>query len=224
MTPGIQGGSGELARLSSMKIDLHCHFSPREYFDELRRREVPGAGEIVGTPVPIWEAPEQRLAARDEAGIDVEVLSLTAPGVFFDDKGLSTYLAQTVNDILGDLCAKHPTRFLGFASVPLPHVDAAIAELRRAMSKPGMVGVVLGTNILGMPLDAGEFRPFLEEADRLGAAVFVHPAAPRGMANPEEYALGPMVGFPFESVLTATRLALSGTLDLVPNVTWIFCH
>ncbi|MDP2662495.1 MAG: amidohydrolase family protein [Dehalococcoidia bacterium] len=133
-------------------------------------------------------------------------------------------MAQTVNDILGDLCAENPTRFLGFASVPLPHVDAAIDELRRAMSKPGMVGAVLGTNILGMPLDAEEFQPFFEEANRLGLPLFVHPAAPRAMVNPEEYVLGPMVGFPFETVLTALRLGFSGTLDRFPDINLVFCH
>lgn len=207
-----------------MKIDVHCHFTPQEYFDELRKLDVPGVGKMVGVTIPVWESAESRLRAMDEVGIDVQALSLTAPGVFFEDKGLSIYMAQLTNDILGEICAKNPTRFLGFINMPLPHVDASVDELHRALSKPGMAGVCLGTNILGRALDTEELRPFFKEVDRLGLAVFVHPAAPRGMPNPEELSLGALVGFLFESMLTASRLALTGTIESLPGISWIFCH
>lgn len=207
-----------------MKIDVHCHFTPREYFDELQKRNVPGTGKMIGVPVPTWESADDRLKAMNEAGIDVQALSLSAPGVFFEDRGLSVSLSQMTNDILAGICEENPTRFLGFINVPLPHVDASVDELHRVVAKPGMAGVCLATNVLGRALDADEFRPFFEEVDRLGLAVFVHPAAPRGMPNPEELVMGALLGFLFESMLTATRLALTGTLERLTKIPWIFCH
>lgn len=207
-----------------MKIDVHCHFTPREYFEELEKRGISGIGKVNGVPVPTWESPERRLKAMDEAGVDVQALSLSSPGVFFQDRDLSVCLSQMTNDILVGICEEDPTRFLGFISVPLPHVDAAVDELHRALAKPGMAGVCLATNILGLALDSDELRPFFEEVDRLGLAVFVHPATPRGMLNPEELYLGSLVGFLFETMLTTTRLALTGMIERLPNISWIFCH
>ena len=207
-----------------MRIDLHCHFTPKEYFDELRRRGVPGVGQAVGVPIPTWESTESRIQAMDEARIDVQVLSLSAQGVFFPDEDISVHLARITNDILGDIHNSAPTRLLGFANVPLPHVGAAIEELHRVVSKPWMAGVALGTNILGKRLDAEEFHPFFEEANRLGLAIFIHPAAPVGMPNAGEFYLGALVGYLFETVLTASRLALTGTLDRFPRISPIFAH
>lgn len=179
---------------------------------------------MVGVPLNVWTTTDERVAMMQENGVDVNVLSLVEPGVYFPDDQFSLHLAQMTNDFLADVCRQRPDRFYGLASVPLTNVALAIEELHRIMVKPGIVGLSLGTNINGKPLDSEELYPFYEEIDRLGWPLYLHPSVPIRMLQIEEYVLGPMVGFPFETTLAAARLAYSGTLERFPNMKIVLCH
>src|SRR3990167_4871856 len=126
-----------------MKIDVHAHFYPREYVKEIEilTSELVRNGSWRG---PMAEAgsfsaerlksAEETIAEMDAGGIDVEVLSLSIPNVYFEDKAKSLYLAQMSNDSYAEVCRKHPDRFMALASIPMEFPELAVDELRRAIN------------------------------------------------------------------------------------------
>ena len=63
---------------------------------------------------------EYRLPDMDAAGIDIQVLSLTIPGLQADiDPAAAREDARFANDYLARVGAEHPDRFRGFAALPM---------------------------------------------------------------------------------------------------------
>ena len=221
-----------------MKIDLHTHYYPEVFFQMLRDTpsEFSFAKDPTGRTIithrgarffgvtPPMSDPNKRLEDMDRVGIDVEVISLSTPNIFFADETRQPEVARILNDAYADLIAKHPGRFKGFASIPMDAPDAAIEELHRAIDGLKLNGVVLLSNIKGRALTAPIYRPFFEEANRMNICIFLHPMLP---ANPEpytEYVLGPLVGFPFDTTLAVARMCFDGMLRELPNIRWVIGH
>jgi aminocarboxymuconate-semialdehyde decarboxylase len=167
---------------------------------------------------------EQRIEDMDRVGIDVEVVSLSTPNVFFTDGKHQPEVARLINDAYAGLIAKHPTRFKGFASIPMDAPDAALIELHRAIGELQLNGVVLLSNIGGKPLTSPDYHPFFEEANRMGLCIFLHPMIPLNSEPFREYVLGPIVGFPFDTTLAVARMCYSGVFEEFPNIRWIIGH
>ncbi len=207
-----------------MTIDIHSHYYPQEYLTELKRTGLYDPSSVAGAPIIPWDGIESRLEVMKVAKVDLEVLSISTPNVFFNDSQQSQSLAQICNDSMGQLCGKHSQYFRGLISVPLTDVQAAIEELHRARRLPGMVGVTLGTNIAEKPLDSPEFWPFYEELNKLRLPAFIHPMHPVGMPHADAYQMVTNIGFLFETCIAATRLVLSGVLERYPDFPVILCH
>jgi aminocarboxymuconate-semialdehyde decarboxylase len=221
-----------------MKIDVHTHYYPEVFFKLLR--DIPSefsfatdptgrtiithnGARFFGVTAPMSD-PQKRLEDMDRVGIDVEVISVSTPNIFFADETHQPEVARILNDAYAELITSHPTRFKGFASIPMDSPDAAIAELHRAIHELKLNGVILLSNIKGRALTAPAYRPFFEEANRLNLCIFLHPMQP---SNPEpftEYVLGPLVGFPFDTTLAVARMCFDGMLRELPNIRWIIGH
>ena len=222
----------------TQKLDLHTHFYTKEYFDQIRDLpsefsfdQSPTGQTIItfrgarffGVTPPMTDV-EQRIEDMDRVGIDVEVVSLSTPNVFFTDGEHQPEVARLINDAYAGLIAKHPTRFKGFASIPMDAPDAALTELHRAIGELQLNGVVLLSNIGGKPLTSPEYHPFFEEANRMGLCIFLHPMIPLNSEPFREYVLGPIVGFPFDTTLAVARMCYSGVFEEFPNIRWIIGH
>ena len=85
----------------------------------------------------------------DGAGIDRMVMSLGNTPPYYRAATAAVAAARGANDLYVDLHTRHPRRFRAFIGLPLPHVDAALAELERGLALPGVVGVGLGCSVLG---------------------------------------------------------------------------
>ena len=221
-----------------IKFDLHTHFYTQQYFDRIR--ELPSEFSFDQSPTgqtiitfrgarffgvtPAMTDVEQRIEDMDRHGIDVEVVSLSTPNVFFTDGEHQPEVARLINDAYAGLIAKHPTRFKGFASIPMDAPDAALMELHRAIGDLQLNGVVLLSNIGGKPLTSPEYHPFFEEANRMGLCIFLHPMIPLNSEPFREYVLGPIVGFPFDTTLAVARMCYSGVFEEFPNIRWIIGH
>jgi len=221
-----------------MKLDLHTHYYPEIFFQMIRdtpsefsfakdptgRTIITHRGaRFFGVTAPMSD-PNKRLEDMDRVGIDVEVISLSTPNIFFADETRQPEIARTLNDAYAELIAKHPNRFKGFASIPMDAPDAALDELHRAIDDLKLNGVVLLSNIRGRALTSPAYRPFFEEANRMNLCIFLHPMLP---ANPEpytEYVLGPLVGFPFDTTLAVARMCFDGLLRELPNIRWVIGH
>lgn len=210
-----------------MIIDVHAHCYPEPYINELKKigKGVEGG---IRTKIPVWVDADERIALMDEMGIDVQVLNLSAPNVYYDDPELSKALAQMSNDFMADLCRKHPERFLSLASVPLNHMRYALDELDRAIDVLKMDGILLGTNINQRPLSNDEFEPFFEALNRRKIPVGLHPIKAIGeeLMPPEylELAMAPSVGFLFETTRTMAQMTFKGWFEKYSDLTFILPH
>jgi aminocarboxymuconate-semialdehyde decarboxylase len=221
-----------------MKIDTHTHYYPESYFRMIREiasefsfdkdptgRTIIkyGGARFFGITQPMTD-PAKRIEDMDGAGIDVEVLSLSTPNIFFADEKRQPEVARVVNDAYAELIAAHPDRFKGFASIPMDAPDQAIEELHRAIDQLKMNGVILLSNIKGKPLTSPLYRPFFEEANRMKLCIFLHPMIPANAEPFAEYVLGPLVGFPFDTTLAVARMCFDGLFAELPDIRWIIGH
>jgi aminocarboxymuconate-semialdehyde decarboxylase len=225
-------------RPSGRKLDLHTHFYPPAYFDKIR--ELPSEFSFAASPsgqtiityrgarffgvTPAMTDVSRRLEDMDRVGIDVEVVSLSTPNVFFADAKHQPEIARMVNDAYAKLIALHPTRFKGFASIPMDEPDAALQELHRAIGELKLNGVILLSNIGGRPLTSPEYRPFFAEANRLKLCILLHPMLPANAEPFRQYVLGPIVGFMFDTTLAVARMCFDGLLREFPDIRWIVAH
>ena len=220
------------------KFDLHTHYYPTIYFDKIRDLpsefsfdKSPSGQTIIkyrgarffGVTPPMTDV-AQRLEDMDRVGIDVEVVSLSTPNVFFTDANHQPEIARMVNDSYADLIARHPTRFKGFASIPMDAPAAALDELHRAVDELNLNGVILLSNVGGKALTSPEYRPFFAEANRMKLCILLHPMLPANTEPFREYVLGPIVGFMFDTTLAVARMCFDGMFREFPNIRWIVAH
>ena len=221
-----------------MKFDLHTHFYTEAFFQTIR--DLPSefsfgtssTGQTIITHrgarffgvTPAMTDVSKRLEDMDRVGIDVEVVSLSTPNVFFADADHQPAVARTINDSYAELIAQHPARFKGFASIPMDAPDAALHELHRAIDELKLNGVILLSNIGGRPLTSPDYRPFFEEANRMKLCIFLHPMIPAASDAFREYVLGPIVGFPFDTTLAVARMCYDGMFAELPDIRWIIGH
>ena len=221
-----------------MKLDLHTHFYTSEYFQAVRDlpSEFSFAESSTGQTIityrgarffgvtPAMTDVSKRIEDMDRVGIDVEVVSLSTPNVFFTSAEHQPAVARMINDSYADLIATHPKRFKGFASIPMDAPDAAVEELHRAINVLKLNGVILLSNIAGKPLTSSEYRQFFAEANQMKLCIFLHPMLPANADSFREYVLGPIIGFPFDTSLAVARMCYDGMFEEFPDIRWIIGH
>jgi uncharacterized protein len=176
----------------------------------------------------------KRLADMDGAGIDVQVLSHTLPATEKLDAATAIPLARDANDLLADAVARHPTRFVGLATLPVASPDAAADELERAVVKLDFRGALINGLPGGRFMDDRSFWPVFERAERLGVPLYLHPAVPPASVREAYYGgFSPDVsfllatagwGWHMEVGLHVLRLILGGVFDEFPRLQIIVGH
>ena len=171
-----------------------------------------------------------RLREMDEAGIDMQVLSETAPAAQVFEPEQAIRLARSSNDFLHAAIRAHPDRFAGFAALPTPDPKAAADELERAVTKLGFKGaMIMGLSRGERFLDDKPFWPIFERAQALDVPIYLHPSTPHSAVNEVYYKgfpglAGPALGFGNEVATQAVRLVLGGVLDAYPKLKIIVGH
>jgi predicted TIM-barrel fold metal-dependent hydrolase len=227
-------------------VDLETHFVTPEWVDAMyanpgypRFADAPASGKrrlyySEGTFEPhgdflldrLLDLGEGRIREMDRAGIDVAVVSLTAPGVDHFDPQVGTPLARRVNDRLAEAISKYPTRLAGFAALAAKDPQAAAAELERCVKELGFKGWKTHSNFGDSYLDDKRYWPILAKAEELGVPIYLHPAAPM-IKEFRAYGLplaGAAFGFGVETALAMMRLVLSGAFDAFPKLKIILGH
>jgi aminocarboxymuconate-semialdehyde decarboxylase len=220
-----------------MIIDFHNHFFPEEYLVAVQRgrsnfriSEDEAGNPILHSPgdynvlVPGHRDAAFRAQVLEEAGIDRQVLSFTAPGTSIETPDLAAELAARINDGLARTVAENPTRYSALGHLPLNHPTAAAAELLRVVDELGFGGVMLYSNGSGVPLADGRFRELWEIADRHELVVYIHPTFPVGVEAMEDYMLMPLVGFMMDTTLATAHLVYAGVLERFPRIRWVLAH
>jgi aminocarboxymuconate-semialdehyde decarboxylase len=218
-------------------IDFHNHFYPKGYFDELKKGNgyasiktdsngqlmAKYAGDynvVVGPHINI----EERLHDMKKYGIDMQVLTLTTPGVERENVERGTRLAKITNDEFGDIVEKHPEHFSALATLPMQDPIGSVEELERAVKDRGLPGAMIFSNVNGRPLDSREFVPIYEKAASLEVPIFVHPTSPINSSYMDEYRLVPILGFGVDTTLAIFRIVFSGIMERIPNLKLVATH
>ncbi|MBV9827739.1 MAG: amidohydrolase family protein [Alphaproteobacteria bacterium] len=181
-------------------IDMHTHWRPAEAADALRARtreprilRDAAGGEVLKSRMgdealdKAFDRVEQHLERMDRQGVETSVLSLLGSFCWVEAQplDLSGPLCRDINNALSAICAEHAGRFAAFAALPLVDMNAAAAELERALGLPGVIGAQLPGNAFLTRKEAEAMRPLLEVADRNRAVLFVHHGPRPGDAFPK---------------------------------------
>jgi 2,3-dihydroxybenzoate decarboxylase len=171
---------------------------------------------------------ERRIAAMDQAGIEVAVLSLISPGVQAErDAARAVREAQRANDFLAAEIEKRPSRYAGFAHLPMQDPDAAAEELERCVRQLRFKGALINGHSNGVYLDDARCLPFWERVASLAVPIYLHPNhIPVRPPVLDDYPglAASMWGWTAETAGHALRLILSGLFDRFPRLTIILGH
>jgi predicted TIM-barrel fold metal-dependent hydrolase len=174
-----------------------------------------------------------RLREMDEAGIDIQVLSHSMPGLQNLDAETAVPLARRASDRLNDAVRGHPDRFAGFAALPTADPKAAADELERTVTRLGFRGAMANGLTNGRFLDDERFWPVFERAQALDVPIYLHPSIPHPAVVEAYYKdytekhpgiLRAGWGFTVETATQGIRLVLSGVFDKYPRLKVIIGH
>jgi len=221
-------------------VDVHTHMLNNAYLARLKKH---GGGyrlkKAVGGQTGVFKdgAPfmtlmpgmfdyELRIRAMDEAGVDMAIVTLTSPNVFWGSARTSLEVAREMNNDMASQQRRFPERIRFMCSLPWQHAKLALAELKRACDELGAVGVMQLANVDGVSLTDRRFAPVWKEIDRRGLPVLIHPSAPPGTKQLDvmRYNLIASVGFMFDTSLAVSRMIFDGFLDRYPSLKIIAAH
>jgi 6-methylsalicylate decarboxylase len=161
----------------------------------------------------------------EQAQVDLQILSVSGMAPYYEKRDAAVEGARYANDMYAALMREHPKKFSAFATLPLPHVDAALDEMSRAMDELQMPGITLTTSVLGKNLGDRSLDPVYAELDRRGGVLFIHPA---GLAcgSPQIAASGLLwpLGGTAEDTLCLIQMLQSGFTVRFPNIRTIMPH
>jgi 2,3-dihydroxybenzoate decarboxylase len=176
----------------------------------------------------LYDLGEQRLAAMDRHGIDLQVISLAAPGIQGESETSSAITkAKKTNDLIAAVTQKYPTRFAGFACLPTQDGPCAADELERCVRDLGLKGALINGHTHGHYLDEERFYPLWERAEALDVPLYLHPApAYKPWDILEGYPELAMAawGWSAETGAHALRVIVGGIFDRFPKARMILGH
>jgi predicted TIM-barrel fold metal-dependent hydrolase len=223
-----------------MIIDFQAHIFPESYIAEMDRLN----GEVILEPPDPHSGMryfydrklgcrintatfqgrdvERRIEHMDNLRIDVQVLSIPAPGADrFEGEGAIS-LAHIANDALAALCKRYPRRFAGLFTLPTSSVRASLDELNRAVNDLGLRGFGCFTNLNGRALDSEELFPLYERLAKLRLPVYLHPTAPLATEAVGLDIMPTLIfGWAFDSTVAMTRLVYGRVLERFPEINFV---
>lgn len=221
------------------KIDAFAHILPAGYLEALERHlattmrpaQLRYYQEGVFRFDPVITDLDARFQVMDRHADYQQVLVLAVPPLEeVDPPQAAAELARRANDEMAELVRRFPDRFVGFAAaLPLSDIEASLAEIDRAVSELGALGVQLFSNVLGVPLDHPSLDPILARVEALGRMIWLHPT--RNATWPDyateresDFGLWWSLGWPYETAAALSRLVYSGQMERHPDLRVIAHH
>jgi uncharacterized protein len=220
-------------------ITLEEHFATSRFLDgpgrdlkeQAEQFNEPRAKKLIPQLCDVGDA---RIAEMDAAGIDMQIVSLTSPGLEQLETADAMALATDTNDFLADAIKKHPQRIGGFAALPIGAPEKAARELDRRVRGQKFAGAVINGHHRGRYLDDKFFWPILESVETLGVPIYLHPTRPPkpvaeasfGGFSPLVSAMfaGPGWGWHIETAVHILRIILGGAFDRFPKLQFVVGH
>ncbi len=177
----------------------------------------------------LFDVGPERIKRMDAAGIDMQVLSSAQPGIeMLQDAETAIRLSKEINDWLGDVVEKYPSRFAGFATLPTQSPKDAASELERAVKQLGLKGALINGHTYGRYLDHESFSVLLNKAEALDVPIYIHPTDPPKEISEiyfqDSTTLITGWGWPVETATHLLRMIVGGVFDRHPNLKIIIGH
>ncbi|MDF2118837.1 amidohydrolase family protein [Roseiarcaceae bacterium H3SJ34-1] len=219
-------------------ITLEEHFATPDFFAGparfVKERADRMGGRYAQVVDRLCDVDTLRMSEMDAAGIDMQVLSLSAPGVEQMEATEAIAMARETNDYLADAIKRHPTRFAGLAALPTSAPKQAVQELDRCFAQQGFKGVVINGHNRGRYLDDKFYWPILEAAQALNAPIYLHPTPPPQAVIDVSYGgFSPLVtdmlaggawGWHIETAVHMLRIICGGVFDQFPKLQFVIGH
>ena len=206
-----------LAQAAPHRVDIHHHFAPPAWVTAVKGRPLLQPANTTWTPA-------KSIEDMDKGGVATAMVSITNPGLWFGDAPMTKTLARACNDYGARLVQDHPKRFGLFAAMPMPDVDATLAEIAYAYDTLKVDGIGLFTSYGDTWLGNAKFQPVMAELNRRNAVVHVHPTAANCCRN-LEYGVAPgSMEYGTDTTRAIIGVAFSGDARRYPNVRWIWSH
>lgn len=218
-----------------MRIDCHSHIEIPEAISFLPKNTDPLASvspksKLIQEQLTLslrdqLENPHRRIADMEKMRLDLTILSIAPPHFYYNLEGEEAIgFAQRQNNRLAEISRAYPDRFVSMATVPLQNVEAAVAEMERAVVDLDMRGVEVGSNIRGRYLGDPVFWPFYEKVASLDVPIFIHPRDVAGSERMKDFYFGNLIGNPLDTTIAAAHIIFSGVLDRFPGLKIILSH
>lgn len=227
--------------MSVPTIDIHCHlatpaaaelqaphkrpeYEPYDYFMGQDSKEQ--NKKMYPTIVEALRNPEARIEYMDSMGIQIQGLAtFVSEYAYWAPTRVGIESSRIQNDNIARAVADHPDRYIGFgATVPLQDVDAAIAEMERAVDDLGFKGLQIGGTVDGHNLDEPRFRPFWHAVAARGIPVIIHPNGYEESHRFGDYFMTNCIGNPLETMVAANRMIFSGLFEELPDLKVVLLH
>jgi len=224
-------------------IDIHAHIVPDSLWKAIdgkaewygfRHEPGEGMGTMVGggmrtqfTSPKLRFSVEERVKDMDAQKVDVQVLSTHMPFVGYHlDAGQGRALARTTNDEIAAAVRQNPKRLAGLATLPAQDVKSAVDEMERAVTKLGMKGITLDTQVNGEQWDEPKFLPLFKAAEQMGAMIFFHPQPQNNFLaqRVKRYGLSNSLGVILDDAIVASVLICGGVLEACPDIRICIAH
>ncbi len=217
-------------------IDFHNHFYPPEYLRAVQAGPSNVQVTVDSAQNPVLHYPGDynvvvpghrdlalREAVLDKVGVTRQVLTFTTPGTHVESPERAAALARIVNDAFAQVMSDGD-RYAALATLPLNDPRASVRELERTTAGLGFKGVMVFSNVNGIPLSDERFWPLYERAAGSKAIIYIHPTHPVGVEAMMDYWLMPLVGFTFDTTLAAAKLVFSGVVERFRGIRWVLAH
>ena len=221
-------------------IDFHAHINLPEVIAFSKGHvvsiDIPDKSKVSAAVSKAWDRrrisinrkstyPLTRLKDMDAMGVDIQVLtaSLVHQYTYWAAPEVSLAMERKTNDRIAEMVAVAPHRFVGLGGVPLQDPRLAVQELRRCMGELGLRGVQISSHAEQMELGDARLTPFWAEAQKLGAAIYIHPA---GITDERlrRYLAWNSLGQPWEEAMAMSSLWFEGVLDAYPKLKLCVAH
>jgi len=205
------------AQPAPFRIDVHHHLAPPEYISAIARHVAPLP------PMRSWTV-GRSLDQMDRAGIRTSMLSITNPGLWFGEPAETAKLARLCNEYAAGLCRDHPGRFGSFAALPMPDIDASLAEIAYALDVLKADGLMMFTNFGDKWLGDESHAPVFEELNRRRAIVYTHPISAACCTNVLKVIPDSAIEFGTDTTRAIATMVFGGFAQRYPDVRIIWSH
>ena len=229
-----------LHKPDAFTVDIHCHvhipaaaeiaephFKPEMepgilYANELTR-QINQQQNV--DRMPHLTTVDHRLIDMDKMGIDLQtIIPPPFQAYYWLDPDAGMKASQLVNDGLAEIVDDMPDRFVAFGNIPLQDVDMAVAELERGVTKLGLKGFQILTNVNGSEISDPRLDPFWAKAQELDTLIFIHPNGFTSAERFKDHYFNNVIGNPLETTIAVHRLIFDGVMERFPNLRILLAH